>query len=192
MAVHKLVRLPEPHKSNLPIHCCRWSRFVPVTQWYKWNCGRFLLTAETPLDFLSHLQLCAICVQPLSDSSNCSIRCFPPAIGTFVYLDTGRSQAQVFHVRSWRQRTKHSFQSTIVPPFRKTGIHRLPGVVNSWQLPPLCAAWSDPDHLIKYISIIFPWTASFSHPFGYLDVSLKYLSELPVPVAAEWETKAAE
>ena len=42
---------------------------------------------------------------------------FSPSVGTFVDLDAGRVQAQVFHIRTCGQGTKYGFQYTIVLPF---------------------------------------------------------------------------
>ena len=52
---------------------------------------------------------------------------FPPSVSTFVNLDAGRVQAQVFHIRICGQCAKYGLQCAIVPPFGESGIHRLPG-----------------------------------------------------------------
>ena len=90
---------------------------------------------------------------------------FSPSVGTFVNLDTGRVQAQVFHIRICGQYAKYSFQCAIVPPFGKSGIHRLPGAIRLRQFPPLCSAADDPKHPIEHVSIIFPRPASLSGSF---------------------------
>ena len=90
---------------------------------------------------------------------------FSPSIGTFVNLDASRVQTQVLHIRICRQCTKHSFQCAVVPPFGKSGVHRLPGAIRLRQFPPLCSAAGDPKHPIEHFSIIFPWTATLPCPF---------------------------
>ena len=90
---------------------------------------------------------------------------FSPSIGAFVNLDAGRVQAQVFHIRICGQCTKYGFQCTIVPPFSKSGIHRLPGAIRLWQFPPLRSAAGDPKHPIEHFSIIFPRSPSLPGPF---------------------------
>lgn len=62
---------------------------------------------------------------------------FSPAVGTFVYFDAGRVYAQILHIRICRQRMKYRFQRTIIPPFGKTGIHRLPGAISLCHCAPL-------------------------------------------------------
>ena len=86
-----------------------------------------------------------LCVQPASGSPNCLICRFSPSVGTFVNLDVGRVQAQVFHIRICGQCAKYGFQCTIVPPFGESGIYRLPGTICLWQFPPLRTAAGDPD-----------------------------------------------
>ena len=80
---------------------------------------------------------------------------FSPSVGTFVNLDAGRVQTQVFHIRICGQCAKYGFQCTIVPPFGKSGIHRLPGAIRLRQFAPLCSAADDPKHPIEHISSIF-------------------------------------
>ena len=88
-----------------------------------------------------------------------------PSVGTFVNLDAGRVQAQIFHIRICGQCAKYGFQCTIVPPFGKSGIHRLPGAICLRQFPPLRSAADDPKHPIEHISIIFPRSVSLPRPF---------------------------
>ena len=90
---------------------------------------------------------------------------FSPSVGAFVNLDAGRVQAQVFHIRIRGQCAKYGFQCTIVPPFSKSGIHRLPGAIRLRQFPPLCSAPGNPKHPIEHVSIIFPRPASLPRPF---------------------------
>ena len=90
---------------------------------------------------------------------------FSPSVGTFVNLDTGRVQAQVFHIRICGQCAKYGFQCTIVPPFSKSCIHRLPGAIRLRQFPPLHSAADDPKHPTEHVSIIFPRSPSLPRPF---------------------------
>ena len=96
---------------------------------------------------------------PLVRPTALSVAFFPP-IGAFVDLDAGRVQAQVFHIRICGQCAKYGFQCTIVPPFSKSGIHRLPGAIRLRHFPPLRSAADDPKHPIEHSSIIFPRPAS--------------------------------
>ena len=63
-----------------------------------------------------------LCVQPASGLSSCLIRRFSPSAGTFMNLDAGGIQAQIFHIRICGQCAKYGFQCTIVPLFCKPGI----------------------------------------------------------------------
>ena len=90
---------------------------------------------------------------------------FSPSVGTFVNLDAGRVQAQVFHICICGQCAKYGFQCTIVPPFGKSGVHRLPGAIRLRQFLPLCSAADDPKHPIEHVSIIFPRSTSLPRPF---------------------------
>ena len=85
-----------------------------------------------------------LCVQPASGSSNCLIRRFPPSVGTFVNLEAGRVQAQIFHIRICGQCAEQNFPCTIVPPFGKSGIYRLPWAGISRHCAPLRAIQSIP------------------------------------------------
>ena len=105
------------------------------------------------------------CIQSASDSSDCLIRRFSPSIGTFMNLDASRVQTQVFHIRICGQHSKHGLQCAFVPPFGKSGVHRLPGDIHLRQFPPLRSAASNPKHPIEHFSIIFPWTATLPCPF---------------------------
>ena len=89
---------------------------------------------------------------------------FSPSVGAFVDLDAGRVQAQVFHIRICGQCAKYGFQCTIVPPFGKSGIHRLPGAIRLRQFPPLRSAADDPKHPIEHVSIFFLRSASLPRP----------------------------
>ena len=105
------------------------------------------------------------CIQPASGSSNCLICRFFPSIGTFVNHDAGGIQTKVFHIRICGQRTKYGLQCAVIPPFGKSGVHRLPGAIRLQQFPPLCSAVGNPKHPIEHFSIIFPRTAPLSRPF---------------------------
>jgi len=90
---------------------------------------------------------------------------FFPSIGTFVNLDAGGVQTKVFHIRICGQRTKYGLQCTVIPPFGKSGVHRLPGAIRLRQFPPLRSAVGNPKHPTEHFSIIFPRTAPLSRPF---------------------------
>lgn len=76
---------------------------------------------------------------------------FFPSVSTFVNLDAGRVQAQVFHICICGQCAKYGFQCTIIPLFGKSGIHRLPGAIRLRQFPLLY--W----HAICAIFIFQTW-----------------------------------
>ena len=57
------------------------------------------------------------------------------------------------------------FQCAIVPPFDKSGVHRLPGAIRLRQFSPLCSAAGNPKHPIEHFSIFFPRTAPLPCPF---------------------------
>ena len=90
---------------------------------------------------------------------------FSPSIGTFVNLDASRVQTQVFHIRICGQCMKYGFQCAIVPPFGKSGVHRLPGAIRLRQFSPLGSTTGDPEHPIEHFPIIFPRTAPLPCPF---------------------------
>ena len=90
---------------------------------------------------------------------------FSPSVGTFVNLDTGRVQTQVFHIRICGQCAKYGFQCAVVPPFGKSGVHRLPWAIHLRQFPPLRSATGDPQHTIEHSPVIFPGPAAFPCSF---------------------------
>ena len=90
---------------------------------------------------------------------------FSPSIGTSMNLDASRVQTQVFHIRICGQHTKHGFQCAVVPPFGKSGVHRLPRTIRLRQFPPLRSAAGNPKHPIEHFPIIFPWTSPLPCPF---------------------------
>ena len=94
-----------------------------------------------------------LCIQLTSGSPDCLIRRFSPSVGTFVNLNAGKIQTQVFHIRICGQCAKYGFQCAIVLPFGKSGIHRLPGAIRLRQFPPLCSATNNPKHPIVLLSI---------------------------------------
>ena len=92
-------------------------------------------------------------VRPIALSADFS------SIGTFINLDASRVQTQIFHIRICGQCTKHSLQCAIIPPFGKSGVHRLPGAIHLRQFPPLRSAVGNPKHPFEHFSIIFPRSA---------------------------------
>ena len=75
---------------------------------------------------------------------------FPPSVSTFVNLDTGRVQAQVFHICILGQCVEYGFHCAVIPPFGKSGIHRLPGAIRLRLFPPLCSAAGDLEHPFEH------------------------------------------
>ena len=84
---------------------------------------------------------------------------FSPSVGTFVNLNTGRVQTQVFHICIFGQCAKDGFQCSVVPPFSKSGLHRLPGAIRLRLFPPLCSAAGDLEHPFEHSPVIFPGMA---------------------------------
>ena len=80
-------------------------------------------------------------------------------------LDASRVHAQVFHIRICGQCSKHGFQCAVVPPFGKSGVHRLPWAIHLRQFPPLRSAVGNPKHPIEHFPIIFPWAATLPCSF---------------------------
>ena len=110
-----------------------------------------------------------LCVQPTSGAAKRFIQAlylpFFPAIGTFMHFDARSVHTQILHILICGQCMKYPFQSSIIPPFDKSGIHQLPGAINLWQFPLLCATSHDPENPIQHCLVIFPGATSLSVPF---------------------------
>ena len=60
---------------------------------------------------------------------------------------------------------EYDFQCAVIPPFGKSGIHRLPGAIRLRQFPPLRPAARNPEHPVEHLSVIFPGTPSLPCSF---------------------------
>ena len=129
---------------------------------FRWNRGHFRLTGESLPGCPVHLQWHESLYLSRLLYDLLPYRLFFPAIGTFVYSHASGIQAYIFQVCILRKSMKHHFQCTVISPFGKSSIERLPRTMSLGQLPPLSTTADDLKHSIEHHPVIFPGTASFS------------------------------